>query len=107
MRLLLWRSYGLPNQMERTFKLAFWLTFSGVVLIVVGGASYLYLIWKSPLEFNEMDFDNNGFVTFSELYYASSYETRKITENGMNCIEYYALKDGFRLKLICTEDRHF
>jgi len=88
--------------MKRRSKLAFWLAFSGVVLIVSVGASYLYLIKKSPLAFDEMDFDQNGFVTFSELDYASSYGTRQVTENDMSCIEYYALKDGLRLKVVCN-----
>lgn len=82
-------------------KLPFWLTLFGVVLIVFIGTSYLYLIDKSPLTFDEMDFDQNGFVTFSELWYASSYGTRRVTEHGMSCSEYYALEDGLRLKLVC------
>ncbi len=89
--------------MDGNLKLPFWLTFSGVALIVSVGASYLYLVQKSPLKFEETDFDKNGLVTFSELTYASSYGTRPMTENNARCIEYYALKDGLRLKLVCNE----
>ncbi len=85
----------------KRFRLPFWLTSFGVVLIVSVGASYLYLVGKSPLAFDELDFDRNGLVTFDELVYASSYGTRRVTENGVGCVEYYALKDGLRLKLAC------
>ena len=85
----------------KSSKLAFWLTSLGIALIVSVGASYLYLLRKSPLAFDELDFDQNGFVTFGELAYSSSYRTREVTENGVRCIEYYALKDGLRLKLAC------
>ncbi len=90
--------------MSRKSKLVFWLTLSGVSAIVAAGASYLYLTQKSPLTFGKMDFDQNGFVTFSELIYASSYGTRQVTENDMSCTEYYALKDGAKLKVICDGD---
>ena len=90
--------------MKKHFNLTFWLTSCGVELVVAVGGSYLYLMQKSPLEFDEMDFDQNGFVTFSELCYASVYGTRNITENDTHCIEYYARSDDRRLKLICNAD---
>ena len=92
--------------MHEKFKLPFWLTFCGVVIVVSVGTSYLYLVQRSALKFQDADFDENGLVTFSELYYASSYGTRRITENNTSCIEYYALKDGLRLKLVCNENAH-
>ena len=92
--------------MHDKFKLPFWLTLFGVLFVVSVGASYLFLVQKSPLKFQETDFDNNGLVTFSELYYANSYGTRPITVSNTSCIEYYALKDGLRLKLVCNENAH-
>ena len=88
--------------MLRRSKLAFWLTLLGVSLVVLVGASYLYLVSRSPLAFNEMDFDSNGFVTFYELVYANAYGTRKITTHDGACTEYYALRDGLPLKIICN-----
>ena len=87
-------------------KLAFWLALSGVSLIVVIGASYIRLVRTSPLTFEAMDFDRNGFVTFSELVYVNAYGTRQVTENGETCTEYYALKDGLRLKIVCNGDEY-
>ena len=85
-------------------RIVFWLTFSGVSVVVLIGASYLYLVRTSPLAFHEMDFDENGFVTFFELAYANSYGTRRITEHERSCTEYYALEDGLRLKIVCDGD---
>jgi len=82
-------------------KLVFWLTLSGVTLIVVIFVAYLYLVEKSPLTFQEMDFNQNGYVTFFELIYANSHGTRAIILDDTSCIEYYSLKDGVRLKLDC------
>lgn len=89
--------------MERR-RLAFWLALSGVSLVVVVGAGYLYLVGTSSLPFAAMDFDGNGFVTFHELAYANAFDARPITENGQACTEYYALKDGVRLTIICDDD---
>ena len=85
-------------------KLAFWLTLSGVALVVAVGASYLHLVARSPLAFDEMDFDDNGFVTLYELIYANAYATRQIADKERTCTEYYALQDGLRLKVVCNSD---
>ena len=43
----------------------------GVAIVVLIPAVYLSLLAISPLSFDEMDFDDNGFVTFSELIHAN------------------------------------
>jgi hypothetical protein len=53
----------------------------GVVIVVLIPAAYLFLIAISPLTFDEMDFDNNGFVTFSELIHANS-NCHRLTLDG-------------------------
>ena len=87
-------------------KLVFWLPLSGVSLIVVVGASYIRLVGTSPLTFDPIDFDRDGSVTFSELVYANAYGTRQVTENSRTCTEYYALKDGLWLKIVCNGDEY-
>jgi hypothetical protein len=82
-------------------KQIFWLTLIGVVAIVSPGALYLYLLGNTPLPYAHMDFDGNGVVTFGELAYANAYETRRIPVAESSCTEFYSLKDGQRLKLVC------
>ena len=57
------------------------LTTLGVLIVVTIPAAYLFLITLSPLTFDEMDFDDNGFVTFSELIHANS-NCHRIVLNG-------------------------
>jgi len=59
----------------------------GVMIVIVIPALYLYLLTKSPLSFEEMDFDDNGIVTFSELIYANSYCVREIQQDQVICKE--------------------
>ena len=63
------------------------LTTFGVMIVVVIPALYLYLLTKSPLTFKEMDFDDNGIVTFSELIYANSNCVRVIQNDQVICKE--------------------
>ena len=44
----------------------------GVLIVIAIPAVYLFLLAISPLTFDEMDFDDSGYVTFSELIHANS-----------------------------------
>jgi hypothetical protein len=44
----------------------------GVLIVITVPAVYLSLLSISPLTFDEMDFDDSGYVTFSELIHANS-----------------------------------
>jgi hypothetical protein len=59
----------------------------GVMIVVAIPALYLYLLTKSPLSFKQMDFDDNGIVTFSELIYANSNCIRAIANDQVICKE--------------------
>jgi hypothetical protein len=61
------------------------LTTLGVLIVVAVPAVYLFLIALSPLTFDEMDFDDNGFVTFSELIHANSNCHRLILDGRVIC----------------------
>ena len=57
----------------------------GVLIVVAIPTLYLFLLAISPLTFDEMDFDDNGFVTFSELIYANSSCHRLILDGRVIC----------------------
>ncbi len=63
------------------------LTTLGVLIVVTIPAAYLFLITLSPLTFDEMDFDDNGFVTFSELIHANLNCHRLILDGRVICDE--------------------
>jgi hypothetical protein len=53
----------------------------GVMIVILVPALYLYLLVKAPLSFKELDFDDNGIVTFSELIHANL-NCYRVTLNG-------------------------
>lgn len=61
------------------------------------------LIANLPFTYSEMDLNSDGVVGLSEVMYFADYGTRYVMEGGQQCIEYYALKDGLRLKVVCNE----
>ncbi|HEX20147.1 MAG TPA: hypothetical protein ENG78_04940 [Acidiferrobacteraceae bacterium] len=75
------------------------------IIIGVGFVGYwgifLYLVSTSPLTYEQLDLNRDGKVSFTEAEYASNYGMRIINQNGKECIEYYAYKDGLPLKVVC------
>jgi len=59
---------------------------------------YGLFVYFSILEYQEMDFNKNGWVEFSEALKAINTSKRK-TPN--NCTEYYSLKDGLTILIDC------
>lgn len=53
----------------------------GVMIVILVPAMYLFLLLNTPLTPKELDFDDNGIVTFSELIHANLYCDR-VTLNG-------------------------
>ncbi len=64
---------------------------------------YLWFLHASPLSFNEMDLNKNGWVSFSEADYTGNYGIKQIVVNGKTCTEYFAYKDGLPIKVMCNE----
>jgi hypothetical protein len=63
------------------------LTTLGVLIVITIPAFYLFLLAISPLTFDEMDFDDSGYVTFSELIYANSSCHRLTLDGRVICEE--------------------
>jgi len=57
----------------------------GVLIVVAIPTLYLFLLAISPLTFDEMDFDDSGYVTFSELIHANSNCHRLILDGRVIC----------------------
>ena len=63
------------------------LTTLGVMIVILVPALYLYLLVETSLSFKELDFDDNGIVTFSELIHANSHCVREIQKDQVICKE--------------------
>lgn len=59
----------------------------GVMIVILVPALYFFLLLKTPLSFKELDFDDNGIVTFSELIHANLYCDRVILNGQVICKE--------------------
>jgi hypothetical protein len=78
------------------------------LIAIIAVASFLYWLspWamgglKSGFSWSEMDWDQNGSTSASELIDAIDIDTRVVEENGQQCLEYFALKDGMPVKVTC------
>jgi hypothetical protein len=63
------------------------LTTLGVMIVILVPALYLYLVVETSLSFKELDFDDNGIVTFSELIHANLHCVREILKDQVICEE--------------------
>ena len=57
----------------------------GVMIVILVPALYLFLLLKTPLSLKELDFDDNGVVTFSELIHANLYCDRVVQSGQVIC----------------------
>ncbi len=73
------------------------------VLVLGYWAVFAWMVARSPLSFDAIDFDHDGSVSFDEADYASSFGMRTIYRDGNQCVEYFAEKDGAALKLVCPD----
>lgn len=76
------------------------------VLVIVVIFAWFYLLPYgvlifSPFSWKEADINKDGFVSPGEAGYVAYYGNRQKVENGKNCIEYFALKDGLPIKQVC------
>jgi hypothetical protein len=77
---------------------------AGVALAItvgIGRICFWTLCSSSPMSFGETDLDHNGRVSWTEADYVCNFGQRQVTSSGKQCTEYYALKDGLPLKIVC------
>jgi len=71
-------------------------------LLVLFLAASLYIL-SLPFSYEELDLNNNGILSLEEMDYVTSYGKREVMYKGGECVEYYALKDGLPLKVVCIK----
>lgn len=50
-----------------------------------------------------MDFDHDGSTSLEEFLEAGDVGTRPTRRDGRSCTEYFLLKDGLPVKVVCPE----
>ena len=76
-------------------------------LAVIGVFLALYLVargyasWSQGYAWADMDWNQDGTTSVDEFFRASDVGSRKVTKNGMECLEYFSYKDGIPVKVTC------
>ena len=68
---------------------------------------FLFPILETGFSLKEMDWNNNGMTSFSEMYYALDVKRNEFDINQVKCYEYISLKDGLPFKLVCENGNVF
>ncbi len=74
-----------------------------LVLLVLYGVSRYVVSWENNYSWNEMDWNQDGTNTLSEVLEASDVGRRAGSKGGKHCIEYYSLKDGLTVRMECPK----
>lgn len=71
-----------------------------VMIFIVYGTVITYDV-LSRFSFSELDFNENGTTSLSELFTAGDLGKRPVDVNNKGCIDYFYLKDGTSFKIKC------
>lgn len=93
----------MPTDMNSWRQIVLGLFIVACLVLSVWAGAIIVGIAQSPLSFKEMDMDHDGEVSLSEIDYASSFGQKEVIADAKKCIQYFALKDGRSLKLVCPE----
>lgn len=58
---------------------------------------------RQGYSWQEMDWQHRGNTSISDFFAASDIGKREVIQNGRNCTEYYAYKDGLPVKTVCPK----
>ena len=64
---------------------------------------YINTLFNSDFTWEEMDLNQDGFVSPLEASYFDDSGKRDVVVDGKKCIDYFAFKDGLSLKVTCEE----
>ncbi len=80
-----------------------------IFLFAVGTLLAAYFVfrgissWQQGYSWQEMDWQQRGRTSIADFFAASDIGKREIIQNGKQCIEYYAYKDGLPIKTTCSK----
>jgi hypothetical protein len=59
--------------------------------------------YRHGYSWREMDWNQDGTTSISEVIYSSDIGKREVIRNQKTCVEYYAYKDGLSIKTACSQ----
>jgi hypothetical protein len=72
-----------------------------VLLFVIYYLILLIIIIRSNYSWNDMDWNQDGSTSISEMFSSNDIGVRRIKEHAKNCLEYFSYKDGLAIKQVC------
>lgn len=76
--------------------IAFIVAVSALSIVVIA-----FLIWNKGYLLSEMDWDADGKTSLSEMLDALNIGRRPIMKDGVQCQEFFRLKDGLPVRVDC------
>lgn len=78
------------------------LAMSAICVIILPYFIFLSIqVFRTDYEIDEMDWDNDGSVTFTEFISSTQVGVKNTHANGKLCKEYFSYKDGLPIKNSC------
>ena len=72
------------------------------VLAVMIGLGVAILIWRTGYSIHEMDWDSDEQTSFAEMWRAIDVGRRSVQKEGVDCQEFFSLKDGLPIRVDCS-----
>lgn len=77
------------------------------IVILFFGLAYfsfrVFIGYRNGYDYEEMDWNQDGRTSIAEIIDSSDVGTRQTIVNGVQCMEYFAYKDGLPIKVICQK----
>jgi hypothetical protein len=61
----------------------------------------IFVGYRSGYEYEVMDWNQDGKTSIAEIIESSDVGARQTIVNGVECVEYFAYKDGLPIKVVC------
>lgn len=74
-----------------------------VALGVLIAAGVVTLIWTTGYSIKEMDWNADGRITLAEMFLSIDVSHRPVKREGVECREFYNLKDGLPVRVDCPK----
>ena len=87
------------NKLTKIILLA--ITVPPLSILAVYVALVTFASWSQGYSWKEMDWNEDGNTSAWEFLAASDVGKRLIDKDGKHCDEFYAMKDGLPIKVVC------
>ena len=93
---------AIPRAIGKRIGWALALVLTGIAVWIIGlGVFIASASLRQGYNWDEMDWNDDGSTSISEFLRSSAVGKRTGSENAVACLEYYSMKDGLPIKIVC------